>query len=248
VHTVLVRGARAEIAAVGALAAGEPRAAASAFGDAAALLAGRAEPYALRARYGQCLAHLACDEATAARVDLLALEQLTAAAGMGPLRARIRRALRTAGTRRSAPRGSPLDRTTAREAEVLALVAEGATTAEIGRALAIAPTTVESLVASAARRLGVRGRRHAVAVLVADTAEPGIDLDRDEFVLLAALAGGASTADAARRAGLSLRTAHRRLAALRARLGARTTTEAIAVARQISTTTGRISGRFEARR
>jgi DNA-binding NarL/FixJ family response regulator len=74
------------------------------------------------------------------------------------------------------------------------------------------------------------------------------DLSRDELALVAALAAGASMEDAAAGAGVSLRTAHRRMTALRQRLGARSTTQAVALARQISTTTGRISGRFDARR
>jgi DNA-binding CsgD family transcriptional regulator len=246
-RTTLERGARSEHAALTALATGRSAEAAARFDHAAVLLAGRAEPYALRARYGASLARIADGDAVRAQIDLLALEHLADAAGMQPLRDRIARALRTTGTRRAARRNGASAPITGREREVLALVAEGATTPEIARTLAIAETTVDTLVANVVRRLGVRSRRHAAAMLAVGRQDPP-DLSRDELALVAALAAGASMEDAAAGAGVSLRTAHRRMTALRQRLGARSTTQAVALARQISTTTGRISGRFDARR
>ncbi len=132
--------------------------------------------------------------------------------------------------RTCARRDRPAPLATVREREVLALVGEGAGTAEIARTLAISPATVETLIANAVRRLGARNRRHA-ATLLAPRPAPAVALEHDEHLLVAALAGGASMAEAAARAGLSLRTAHRRMAGLRTRLGARSTTQAVALAR-----------------
>ena len=143
---------------------------------------------------------------------------------------------------------APTTTLTPRESEILALVAAGRRTPEIASTLAIAPATVETIVASAVHRLGARSRRHAMALVSgAGASEPLLGLGVEEVMLVVALAGGATMLEAAARAGVSLRTAHRRLAALRMRLGSRTTAQAIAELGQISTTTGRISGRFDAR-
>jgi hypothetical protein len=56
-------------------------------------------------------------------------------------------------------------------------------------------------------------------------APPAIDADQRRLLTL--LAGGLTASDAARRTGLSLRTAHRRLAAARAALGVECNAEAI---------------------
>jgi DNA-binding NarL/FixJ family response regulator len=50
-----------------------------------------------------------------------------------------------------------------RELEVLALIAEGATNAEIAERLVIAPSTVESHVKRILRKLGARNRTEAAA-------------------------------------------------------------------------------------
>ena len=62
---------------------------------------------------------------------------------------------------------------------------------------------------------------------VDDTGDPG-SLHPEDAALLAALADGDSVDAAARRVGLSLRTAHRRLRAARAALGVRTNAAAVA--------------------
>ncbi len=59
---------------------------------------------------------------------------------------------------------------------------------------------------------------------------PPSGLDADQRSLLALLLGGATLGQAARELHLSRRTADRRLAAARAALGARTTSEAVAAA------------------
>ena len=82
--------------------------------------------------------------------------------------ARLRRRLRAAGVRRI-PRGPrPASRAglaglTPRETEVLALITEGATNAQIAQALVIAPKTVDHHVSSVLAKLGVATRREAGA-------------------------------------------------------------------------------------
>jgi DNA-binding NarL/FixJ family response regulator len=63
----------------------------------------------------------------------------------------------------AAPGARPEDLLSRRELEVLALIAEGDTNAEIAERLVIAATTVESHVKSILRKLEVRNRTQAVA-------------------------------------------------------------------------------------
>jgi DNA-binding NarL/FixJ family response regulator len=62
-----------------------------------------------------------------------------------------------------APGARPEDLLSRRELEVLALIAEGATNAEIAERLVIAATTVQSHVKSILRKLEVRNRTQAAA-------------------------------------------------------------------------------------
>jgi DNA-binding NarL/FixJ family response regulator len=101
------------------------------------------------------------------RQSLLELEERAEATGLIPLVARIRRTLRKAGVRRSAPRarnGVPL---TAREREVMRLVATGLTSREIALNLGLARSTIESVVRSAMTKLDAKTRVQA-ATLTAD--------------------------------------------------------------------------------
>lgn len=52
----------------------------------------------------------------------------------------------------------------AREVEVLVLIAEGMTDAEIGSSLFLAPYTIKSHIKKLLPKLGARGRAHAVAM------------------------------------------------------------------------------------
>ena len=56
-------------------------------------------------------------------------------------------------------------RLTAREREIVGLLADGHTTAEIADLLFVAPVTVRTHIASACRKLGVADRNAAVRVL-----------------------------------------------------------------------------------
>jgi DNA-binding CsgD family transcriptional regulator len=116
------------------------------------------------APFEQALALAAGDEA--AQLAALALfERL----GAEPAARLLRRDLRAAGVRRiprgprSTTRGNPFG-LTRREYEVLALLAEGMTNAEIGARLSITPKTADHHVAAILAKLGVHTRGEAVAV------------------------------------------------------------------------------------
>ena len=87
------------------------------------------------------------------------------ALGAGPLLPEIR-ALGPGGRRgRSAqPRRSRAEALTAREVEVLALVAEGRSNGEIGRQLFISTKTVSVHVSNILAKLGATGRTEAAAL------------------------------------------------------------------------------------
>lgn len=96
---------------------------------------------------------------------VLMLETVEAEAerrGMLPLLGRIHQSLRAAGQRRSAPRtrsaGSTL---TGRQQEILALVRDGLTNAQIASRLGISRHTVVAQLASASAKLGASGRAQA---------------------------------------------------------------------------------------
>jgi DNA-binding CsgD family transcriptional regulator len=69
------------------------------------------------------------------------------------------------------PRGRSKTLTT-RERDVLALLADGRTTAEVAVALSVSPHTVRSRVKSSLQKLGARTREHAVAIVIRDGAVP----------------------------------------------------------------------------
>jgi DNA-binding CsgD family transcriptional regulator len=97
---------------------------------------------------------------------------LLAVNGAGPLAAIVRRRLRELGAR-SIPRG-PHETTranpfgiTARELEVLQLVAQGRTNAQLAGRLHRSPKTVDHHVSAILEKLGVRSRAEAVAAAFA---------------------------------------------------------------------------------
>ncbi|MGH8861232.1 MAG: LuxR C-terminal-related transcriptional regulator [Jatrophihabitantaceae bacterium] len=104
------------------------------------------------------------DKATA--VSLLErVEQRASDIGMLPLLARVHRSLRGAGVRRAAPRTrDPGDLLTGRQRELLRLVAEGLTNAQIAQRLGLSRHTVVSQIASAMAKLGASGRAHAATM------------------------------------------------------------------------------------
>jgi DNA-binding NarL/FixJ family response regulator len=64
--------------------------------------------------------------------------------------------------------GHGVRRTSGREAEVLALLARGRTTEQAARDLSLSPETVQTHVRNATRKLGARGRLHAVILALAN--------------------------------------------------------------------------------
>lgn len=107
-------------------------------------------------------------QAETADVDgLRALAELAQDAGLLPLLSRVREQLRRKGIRvaRGASAVVGVQGLSARETEVLGLVRDGLTSAQIATRLGVAQSTVETQVASAMRKLGARTRRHAVALL-----------------------------------------------------------------------------------
>jgi DNA-binding CsgD family transcriptional regulator len=98
------------------------------------------------------------------RRSLLELEDRAEAAGLTPLLARVRRSLRKTGVRRSAPRPRKGPTLTPRERQVMELVADGLTSAEIALKLGLARSTVESVVRSAMLKLGAKTRLQAATM------------------------------------------------------------------------------------
>lgn len=153
------------------------------FLDAAAAFEGLSVRDGLRARWGAGEAARHSGDLSTARALLAELEADLADRGHAPLLARTRRSLRQAGLRSTAARGPRRGALTAREDEVLGLVAAGWTSAEIAARLAVSPATVESHVRSARRKLGSRTRATAVHVALLGTR------DRDETPPLVLAAG-----------------------------------------------------------
>ncbi|MCU1369893.1 MAG: LuxR family transcriptional regulator [Ilumatobacteraceae bacterium] len=103
--------------------------------------------------------------ATAGREDapelLLAAEASALAHGLDPILVRTRRSLRSIGMARRAATVEGVAGLTGREGAVLELVAEGGTSVTIGAELGIEPSTVDSFVRSAMRKLGASTRMAA---------------------------------------------------------------------------------------
>ena len=74
----------------------------------------------------------------------------------------------SAGKRRFAPRLSR--RLTEREREVLELLADGLTTAEVAQQLSLSQHAVRSRVKTALGKLGARNREHAIAIAIREGA------------------------------------------------------------------------------
>jgi DNA-binding NarL/FixJ family response regulator len=122
----------------------------------------RAEWLALGCEYEAQLASLDADDATA-REAVATLERLgSPAAAHAFSRARAARGLRAPRGRRPSTAADP-DGLTAREREVLDLVARGWRNRDIARELVLSERTVERHVAASLRKLGAHTRTEAVA-------------------------------------------------------------------------------------
>ncbi len=160
----LLAGARPELEGLELLAAGADTEAAARFRAAAAVWRGQHERGRLRCAWAEGEALRRAGRAEEAIERLLRAERLIEAYGQVPLLGRVRRSLRLSGESRPAPRGSGAHGLTAREQEVLALVGDGLSNAEVARRLGLGRPTVERLVASASTKLGARSRLQAAAL------------------------------------------------------------------------------------
>jgi DNA-binding NarL/FixJ family response regulator len=120
---------------------------------------------------------------------------------------------------------------TGREHEILQLVAHGWRTRAISVQLGIAEVTVITFIRTARAKLGATNRIHAAALAVEPlpTKQPASGgLEPEQRRLVSLLASGKTVDEAARTLHLSRRTAQRRLADIRNRLGVPTTAAAVA--------------------
>lgn len=159
----MVEGAPVELRGLALLAEQRFAEAAVSFHEAAGLWEGRHFRGYLRCRWAEGEALRLDGDAHAAVAALERAEALAAEHEWVTLLRRIRRSLRLAGVRRSARRGISGE-LTLREREVLGLVGDGISNAEIARRLGIGMPTVERLVRSASRKLGARTRAQAAAL------------------------------------------------------------------------------------
>jgi len=158
------QAAPTEVAALHELVAGDHRAAAGLFDQSAAAW----QPYHLRnslyCRWQAGEALRLAGELDAAGTRLAEVEAAAASRGMAPLLGRARRSLRLAGQRRVAPRAAGSGGLTGGERQVLRLVRGGLTNAEIATRLGLSRRTVETQLAAATAKLGVRSRVQAAAL------------------------------------------------------------------------------------
>ncbi len=143
----------------------DPRKAAAAFATAA-------ERWAPYHRRGELRSRWAAGEAlrragdTVTAVDTLErVEERAAALGHLMILGRIHRSLRRLGVRRTAARTVDASGLTGREREVLGLVGQGLTNAQIASRLGIGRSTVVTLVESASIKLGATSRVHAASLI-----------------------------------------------------------------------------------
>ena len=161
-------GAHTEHEALRLMAAGDVPGAASLFDDAASSWGRGHQRAAFRCRWSAADLRVRSEEDTHRHTAVEQLRRLDGVAtdlGLRPLVARVRRSLRSAGVRLAAevaPAGAgPLS---PRESEVLRLVGEGRSSSEIAAQLGVAPSTVETQIKSAIRKLGATNRRQAAAM------------------------------------------------------------------------------------
>jgi DNA-binding CsgD family transcriptional regulator len=100
---------------------------------------------------------------------LLALEEDAQALRLEPLLRRIHRSLRLIGVHRAVRSQRENGGVTAREREVLALVAKGLTSVDIARRLGLARSTVDAQIRSAMRKTGASSRIQAAALALSVT-------------------------------------------------------------------------------
>jgi DNA-binding NarL/FixJ family response regulator len=151
---------------------------------------------------------------------------------------RARVSLRRAEKRR--PRAMPTRRPLSpRQRQILQLVGSGRSSQEVGAELGISRRTVEAHVQAAMRALGASTRSQAVLLAGDVRAARGPRVSGAAEALLASLAEGTTVTEAARRLGVSRRTATRRLRETRERLAVETNVEALRATRSSRRERGR---------
>jgi DNA-binding CsgD family transcriptional regulator len=160
IRHALTSAAPVELAAIAQLGV-DDAAAAELFANAAEQWSTRDVPSELRclAAAGEALRR--AGDLAGARAQLESVEPRALALGMRPLLGRIQRSLRLAGVPRAATRTRAQSGLTGRESQVLMLVADGLSNAQIAQRLGIGRPTVARLVQSASRKLGARSRLQA---------------------------------------------------------------------------------------
>lgn len=160
-----IKGAQHETAGLKLLFDGDAGAAAHAFGTAARQWAPYHRRGELRCRWRQADALVAAEVRDEAVRLLLDLETTLTDLGMLPMLGRVVRSLRACGVRRTAPaQPSGTALLSAREAQVLSLVGDGLTNAEVAARLGLSRHTVVAQIASASAKLGASTRTQAAAL------------------------------------------------------------------------------------
>jgi DNA-binding CsgD family transcriptional regulator len=158
--------AAGELEALQCLAAERWRDAADAFEQAASGWLGRQRRASLRCTWAAGEAARLAGERERAIALLEQAERESELLGHRPLVARARASLRQAGVRRApSRRGARVDDLSAREHEVMTMVAMGKTSREIATDFGVAASTVDSQIETAMRKLGARTRRQAAAMM-----------------------------------------------------------------------------------
>lgn len=143
----------------------DPTSSAASFATAAALWAPYHRRGELRCLWAQAEALRRAGDTVQAITRLEEVEQRAQALGHLMILGRIRRSLRALGVRRTAARTVDPTGLTGREREVLGMVGQGLTNAQIAARLGISRNTVVSLISSATLRLGASSRVHAALLI-----------------------------------------------------------------------------------
>jgi DNA-binding NarL/FixJ family response regulator len=192
----------------------------------------------LRALWGAGEIALRRGDLAAGRRRLAAVERRADALGMASILDRVRVSLRRSEQRKT-PGRQERGALSPRQRQVLELVARGQSSQQVGDELGISRRTVETHVQASMRALGASTRAQAVLLAGGGRAAGGRRVSPEAEALLASLAEGATVTAAARRLGVSRRTATRRLRETRGCLAVETNVEALSATRPSRPARGR---------
>jgi DNA-binding NarL/FixJ family response regulator len=180
----------------------------------------------LRALWGAGEIALRRGDLAEGRRRLAGVERRAAALSMASVLERAQASLRRSEKRR-APAATGRGSLSPRQKQILQLVGRGRTSQQVGDELGISRRTVETHVQASMRALGASTRSQAVLLARDGHASRSSRTSGEAEALLASLADGATVTEAARRLGVSRRTATRRLRETRERLGVETNVEVL---------------------